>query len=450
MLKTIKSYLDFNVDELFGYSDEVSNTLKTQVFTASTTTLQRVDNNITKIINKGYTEGLGNREIAQNLKKEFTGLKTWEAERIAVTEVNSAQSLGAYEQYFEDDIKYHQWSTCEDSRVRQTHALLDGEIVEVGTRFNNGLLYPGDKTGEMKEWVWCRCVTLPYIMPYGYMTPVGKERFYESDIISINSKNINKPTNKVPEFDINRLNKNEQEFYKISKSNNNKKMIKELESIAKNKKIIVEENIGDIEVNMKYGLKPTKLKSYNYMGKTPEENIRILVEADLGEAKIIKESYDKLPSVLKKNLDEVVHLNQHAIKRIGNNHEVVEGYVSKRITSEGIKRMYIMKNSNIKSTLYHELGHLIDLQKTKYGVDYVLSTNSKYIKSAEKDYNALKTKGLSGEYRWPSEYALDSYENYGNYAEDLAESMRLYLNRDKKFILNFPNRVKIIKKILNS
>ena len=183
ILKSMKDSVINFTNDLFGTDEGISNKLKTQTFQASASTMSRIDKDINRILQKGYDEGLGNRELAKLIEKRFSGIKTWEAERIATTEINSAQNLGAYEEYFEDEIEYHQWSACEDSRVRSSHAKLDGEIVKVGTPFSNGLLFPGDRGGDIKEWIVCRCTDLPWICPYDMMVPPGLTRFRESDLI---------------------------------------------------------------------------------------------------------------------------------------------------------------------------------------------------------------------------------------------------------------------------
>lgn len=196
--KAIKS-ITFNVSELFGYSENIYSNLRNQTFQGSTKTMERANTNINNVISEGYKEGLGNKEIGKNIQNEFKGLKSWEAERIATTEVNGAQSLGAYEQYFENNTEYHQWLGAGDDRMRNTHRELDGEIVKVGTPFSNGLLHPGDRNGPIKEWIYCRCTTVPWICPYNMMVPPGMVRFRESDLITLlDDENINQ------EIDINK------------------------------------------------------------------------------------------------------------------------------------------------------------------------------------------------------------------------------------------------------
>lgn len=186
--KTTVDLLNIVTDKkytLFDFDKRIYTNLANQTFIASQRTLERVRGNIMKNISKSYQEGLGINDAARNLKKEFKKIRTYETTRIARTEINGAQNAGAYQTYLDYDINYHQWWTGRDGRVRDSHRALQGEIVKVGTPFSNGLLRPGDRTGSIKEWIHCRCTTVPYLMPLGYMAPMGQSTFRESDIIPI-------------------------------------------------------------------------------------------------------------------------------------------------------------------------------------------------------------------------------------------------------------------------
>lgn len=53
------------------------------------------------------------------------------------------------------------WVSMEDERVRPTHRLADGQIVDLGDRFAVGegtLAHPGDMSGPVSEWINCRCI----------------------------------------------------------------------------------------------------------------------------------------------------------------------------------------------------------------------------------------------------------------------------------------------------
>lgn len=177
------------LDDLFKPDPTIRYNLNNKVFQASTHTMDRVDSKVMKNISQSYNEGLGIDEAKRRLTVEYNGLKSWEAQRIARTEINSAQNDGAFDVYGELGVEYQQWWTAQDERVRQSpqadHRVMHGKVVKVGTAFSNGLLYPGDRQGKISQWINCRCTTLPFLMPLGKMAPVGMAEFTEADLIDI-------------------------------------------------------------------------------------------------------------------------------------------------------------------------------------------------------------------------------------------------------------------------
>ena len=114
-------------------------------------------------ISRGIAQSLSFQEIARNLKN-ITNVDYNKSLRIAKTEGHRIQCESAYnvqvraKQKGADIVK--QWDSTLDSRTRNSHAKLDGEIVEVEEKFSNGLLYPGDSNGIASEVVNCRCALL--------------------------------------------------------------------------------------------------------------------------------------------------------------------------------------------------------------------------------------------------------------------------------------------------
>lgn len=114
-------------------------------------------------ISRGIAQSLSFQEIARNLKN-MTNVDYNKSLRIAKTEGHRIQCESAYnvqvraKQKGADVVK--QWDSTLDSRTRDSHAKLDGEIVEVEEKFSNGLLYPGDSNGIASEVVNCRCALL--------------------------------------------------------------------------------------------------------------------------------------------------------------------------------------------------------------------------------------------------------------------------------------------------
>ena len=170
---------------LFRTNPQIEDSLRYNTFQASDTTLARVTQNITNNLADSYHEGLGIRDAGRRITKEFSSLKGWESRRIARTEINSAQNEGAFSAYDDLGVEYQMWWTGNDNRVRDSHRPLHGHIVAVGNTFSNGLLYPGDKSGPIKEWINCRCTSIPYIIPLGKMAPPGLTEFTEDQLIDI-------------------------------------------------------------------------------------------------------------------------------------------------------------------------------------------------------------------------------------------------------------------------
>ena len=114
-------------------------------------------------ISRGISQSLSYQEIARNIKNT-TNVDYNKSLRIAKTEGHRIQCESAYnvqvraKQKGADIVK--QWDSTLDSRTRESHQKLDGEVVGVDEKFSNGLLYPGDSNGVASEVVNCRCALL--------------------------------------------------------------------------------------------------------------------------------------------------------------------------------------------------------------------------------------------------------------------------------------------------
>jgi hypothetical protein len=181
---------------LFGTLEEAEEELLTKTFIASQRTIARVATDINQIITTGYTSGKGINVVAQMLQTRFNQLETWEAKRIARTEIHNAHNNAVMKTYETLNVEYTQWiSAGDDGRTRDSHLGpadgvpdgVDGEIIRIGDTYSNGLQYPGDTSGPIEEWINCRCSNAPYVMPYGMMAPPGREQFREEDLIPISN-----------------------------------------------------------------------------------------------------------------------------------------------------------------------------------------------------------------------------------------------------------------------
>ena len=174
-----------NRNNLFGTLKDAENDLLSKVFVSSKQTLARVTGDINQIITQGYTEGKGIDVVTTMLTTRFNQLETWEAQRIARTEIHNAHNNAVIKTYDALGVEYTQWIAANDDRTRDSHAELDGEIIRMGDTYSNGLAYPGDTSGDIEEWVNCRCSNAPYVMPSDMMAPPGMQQFREEDLIPI-------------------------------------------------------------------------------------------------------------------------------------------------------------------------------------------------------------------------------------------------------------------------
>ena len=177
--------------DLFATLRGAEEDLLNNVFIASQATLARVDTSIKTLLTEGYQSGKGINYVSNLLIKRFDQLQTWEAKRIARTEIHNSHNTAVMDTYQELGVEYTMWITAHDDRVRglketdtADHAILDGEIIPIGNEYSNGLKFPGDTDGPIEEWINCRCSNAPFVIPYGYAAP-PQEQFKETDLIKI-------------------------------------------------------------------------------------------------------------------------------------------------------------------------------------------------------------------------------------------------------------------------
>lgn len=98
-------------------------------------------------------------QIAKRIEVETFGeISKSRALTIARTETIGALNAGAFEAASLSRVmRSKQWLTQGDARVRDRHAAIDGERVDIGAAFSNGLRYPHDPLGEAAETINCRC-----------------------------------------------------------------------------------------------------------------------------------------------------------------------------------------------------------------------------------------------------------------------------------------------------
>ena len=152
------------------FSDEIRKKLWEKAYEFSADTFSRIEGDFVKTLATGYEEGLGIDEVARNLRQDFKKLRDYRLRTIARTEIQGAQNEGSHETMREYGVRYKQWLTVGDDRVRGNdphdeydHIHLHGQVVEFDEPYSNGMMYPGDRSGDIGDWINCRCRERPYI-----------------------------------------------------------------------------------------------------------------------------------------------------------------------------------------------------------------------------------------------------------------------------------------------
>jgi len=181
--ETMAEAIRQEIGKLPGLNSIAEQELLAHAFDASSKTLARLRGDVMETLRQSQAAGEGIKKAAARLRKQFVNMRDYELRRIARTEIGGAQGKASFEEKRRAGVEYHQWITARDSRVRDIHEYLDGQIVRVGDTFSNGLRHPRDRAGDIEDWINCRCDSVPFIMPRGKMPPPGASYFYESDLV---------------------------------------------------------------------------------------------------------------------------------------------------------------------------------------------------------------------------------------------------------------------------
>lgn len=439
---------------LFRTNPQIEDSLRYNTFQASDTTLARVTQNITNNLADSYHEGLGIRDAGRRITKEFAGLKGWESRRIARTEINSAQNEGAFSAYDELGVEYQMWWTGKDNRVRDSHRPLHGHIVAVGNTFSNGLLYPGDKSGPIKEWINCRCTSIPYIIPLGKMAPPSLTEFTEDQLIDIPGYTpitVEDALNGEYLLDY---------FYdgvidKFPKEDNTRKkqkytILDNFNERYKDYGSIIFEGSGVIDFD-RDGLKNERFFKYSFKG--PDLTIyQSILNHPRTIIKVLN-YYKSLPPELTSECKTIVLSNQH-LQLEGNGKVKYLGGFTKQDSVDVITILNKpgLTNEDIEKVLIHELAHTID------GPDYKYSNSDYFVVIYNKCKQRLIDKKIYNERKqYISEYAREFTNEALNggkgkkrpYSEDFAECVVAYFHNPQKLFQLFPEKGDYINSILN-
>lgn len=135
---------------------------------------------IKKAVARGLLTGEHPNKIAGRIKGIYTGTEAGSpykrAVRIARTETARVMSEATQETFRvanEKGVKVrNRWDATLDSKTRESHRKVDGEIREVGEKFSNGLRRVGD--GGAADSINCRCCMTPVLDGFEPDSPVRR------------------------------------------------------------------------------------------------------------------------------------------------------------------------------------------------------------------------------------------------------------------------------------
>ena len=126
--------------------------------------ITRINEKIQEQVRAELIESQTQHETVGELQERIFGVMQDARSRsllIARTETASAANGVEYQSYQIAGVKQHQWLAALDEHTRDSHiaAMAQGPI-PFGSRFNNGLFFPGDPNGEPGEVCNCRCALM--------------------------------------------------------------------------------------------------------------------------------------------------------------------------------------------------------------------------------------------------------------------------------------------------
>jgi uncharacterized protein with gpF-like domain len=76
----------------------------------------------------------------------------------------SGHNFAAIEGYKQSGVvQKKEWLSSKDDKVRDSHAMVDGEQVLIDQPFSNGMMFPGDPAAPPEMSINDRCTVLPVV-----------------------------------------------------------------------------------------------------------------------------------------------------------------------------------------------------------------------------------------------------------------------------------------------
>lgn len=118
-----------------------------------------VEKEIRGVLREGIEGGWSEEQIADGIREKWNIFGN-RAATIARTELGNVINDSREESFKYVGYERQEWLSAKDELVRPSHQI-DGEEVQIGQAFSNGLKYPNDPDGPAEEVINCRCLALP-------------------------------------------------------------------------------------------------------------------------------------------------------------------------------------------------------------------------------------------------------------------------------------------------
>jgi HK97 family phage portal protein len=152
-----ESFKIFDVDKPYNLNSRDKTTIlkRAGMFAndITETTIAQLQSQFNQSLENGEDRG----ELIGRIKDTFGQISKGRANVIARTEVLVSEQSGKFAGYKDIGIPIKIWVSVRDDATRESHAEIDGEEQNINDHFSNGLMFPGDPTGEAGEVINCRC-----------------------------------------------------------------------------------------------------------------------------------------------------------------------------------------------------------------------------------------------------------------------------------------------------
>ena len=115
---------------------------------------EQIQRSLLEGINKGETM----RELTKRVQNEFKAADKDRAYVIAQAEMQAAYGEAQFHTLKLAGYATKRWKTSDDELVRKSHRKCKAQgAIPIDEPFSNGLMYPGDLSGDSNEVIDCRC-----------------------------------------------------------------------------------------------------------------------------------------------------------------------------------------------------------------------------------------------------------------------------------------------------